>query len=333
MKWYKRRIHMYALGILSIGLSSCYSLSQSKDGDNQPSTISRAEISGNRIIYRNYATSGIDVESSGTVLNVTKVTDFNEPESTVTNMDLSPRGILFSKFDPTKQKFDVWFRSSQGMQRIVGDQYSNIRPRWSNDNNGEFVFFASNRIGNLKIWRVRSSGTGGLTPITNGNGSDSDFDISPKESKMVFSSYPGPGYAPQLWLANLDGSGLTMIGNGYQPTWSKDGGIIYYVENVGEIPQIWSMKKDATAKTQITNCTKGCLYPSFSPDGKKMVYVSRDSGNEDIWMMELNTGQTTQLTTNLSTDTEPMFSQDGRTIFFISSRGHQWNIWKMDLSS
>jgi Tol biopolymer transport system component len=329
MQW--RKINSQALlvsGCFTLMLSnlSCSVLTY----ESRQTTIARREVLNGQLASAVYATSDEALEQSANVLNVTKVTNFDkESASDINSLTMSTQGLLFSQFDNSKRAFDVWMRTTGGMKRIIADQYINTNPVLSQD--GRFIYFSSNRQGSLKIWRIPSSGTGGLTPITgNSSGNDSTPDLSPKENKMLFSS-SAPGYPPQVWMSNMNGSDMTMLSNGYQPKWSPDGQKVYYVDKVGNIAQIWSMNKDGTSKVQITMCKASCEQPDISPDGKKMVYVSRDSGNQDVWLYDFVKQESTQLTTNSAADINPVFDRNGKTIYFVSSRALSWNIWRMDL--
>ena len=100
-----------------------------------------------------------------------------------------------------------------------------------------------------------------------------NLQVSPDGSKAAFEIYGG-----DMYVMNIDGTGLTDLGKGYRPKWSPDNQHLVYMitEDDGEeilASDIYTIKIDGTEKTNLTN-TKNILEmnPDWSPDGNKIAY-------------------------------------------------------------
>lgn len=111
--------------------------------------------------------------------------------------------------------------------------------------------------------------------------------VSPDRSKIAFEEYGG-----NMFVINVDGSGLIDLGTGYHPRWLSDGKKIVYMisEDDGHsftASDIYIINSDGSGKRNITNSKDIIeLNPSISPDGKKLVYSSYYDGA--IYLMNLD---------------------------------------------
>ena len=105
-------------------------------------------------------------------------------------------------------------------------------------------------------------------------------------NKVVFEIIGG-----DMYVMNIDGSGLTDLGRGYRPEWSPDNQHIVYMITKDDGYQvlssdIYTIKIDATEKRNLTNTDdKLEMNPSWSPDGKKIAYDI--AGEGAIYIMEI----------------------------------------------
>lgn len=135
--------------------------------------------------------------------------------------------------------------------------------------------------------------------------------------------------AQKLYIINADGTGLTEIGLGFDPSWSPVEDKIAYTLN-GEI---YTMTSSGENITQLT--TTGGSNPTWSADGTKIVYVRGGS----VWMMNVDGSGDTNLTTIADGDCSwPSFSYDGSKIVYIKGpatgspegQSEPNEIWVMD---
>ena len=113
------------------------------------------------------------------------------------------------------------------------------------------------------------------------------------------------------------------------PKWSPDGEYIVFESNrPGIKSQIFSMKSDGTAITQLTNNQLLNETPVWSPDGTMIMYSSYlddDRLNNDIFIMNSDGSGVRRLTNKPLRDDHATFSPDGKKIIFGSQRDDTGN--------
>lgn len=95
-------------------------------------------------------------------------------------------------------------------------------------------------------------------------------DISPDGRTLVFHDHENTEYVPNIWVANVDGSGLKRLTNSAvlvagEAAFSPDGRKIIFVGNpvFPNPPNIYSMNPDGTGITLIHECPEGCFTPNW----------------------------------------------------------------------
>ncbi|MGD9519120.1 MAG: TolB family protein [Armatimonadota bacterium] len=119
--------------------------------------------------------------------------------------------IAFESYDSRTKDADIWLREPDGtLARLVGDAtdtFADGAPWWSND--GQFIYFHSNRGGDFDIWRVEVA-TGALAQITNSADSDGYPVCEPNGTRIGFLR------GNELWSCESNGTDLRRITRLYQ---------------------------------------------------------------------------------------------------------------------
>src|SRR5215211_8725687 len=74
------------------------------------------------------------------------------------------------------------------------------------------------------------------------------------------------------------------------------------VDNLTGDYEIFTMNKDGTGVTQLTNNTADDTSPSFSDDGSVVVFTSERDGNQEIYVMNSNGTDESRMTNNTVDD-------------------------------
>ena len=130
-------------------------------------------------------------------------------------------------------------------------------------------------------------GSAAATRLTNGpsDGFDSSPDISPDNTRVVFTRFHSPGVRVEIWIVNADGTGLRrLLSSGRRwgdPHFSPDGSKILVqaydeLANQGRNSNEFTMRPDGSGLRPLTNAARGEFFFSgdWSPDGQHIAYVS-----------------------------------------------------------
>jgi tricorn protease-like protein len=102
---------------------------------------------------------------------------------------------------------------------------------------------------------------------------------SPDGSRILFRAFDEDS-GPDLWLINVDGSGLTNITSHFpaavtdkrDPSWSPDGGRIAFVAAREGEHKIWTMNADGSGAAQLVADHGFDVSPTWSPDGTRIAF-------------------------------------------------------------
>src|SRR5688572_7626764 len=146
----------------------------------------------------------------------------------------------------------------------------------------------------------------------------------PVEDKVAFAHVDG-----QIYTMNADGTGLTPLGMGFDPTWSPDGQkIAFGFANTVETSLVYVMNADGSNRTQLTESQQE-FSPAFSPDGTTIAFVSeRDDpafpvgddlrSTHRVYLMNADgSNERKLLQSGLRTEHAPAFSPDGTKVVFV----------------
>jgi Tol biopolymer transport system component len=341
-------------GIVYLALIGCAATPDTPDIYGKVTVIKKVEVTDDQTgqiftelqVMEELAEKSVADKGAESLLTAQRLITVGQPFQ---SYSVSENGrVVLSLFNQEgKGGLDIWAYSS-GKQRITKTSHFNYSPSFSNS--AEKIYYASKR-GKKRwtsydqedyIWRVRSSGGGGITrlgyPAYAYVGS---VEESSDGAHILYSSREFMETSPFVWYAQVNGSLPTQLTQGREPKWIDEDTISFVAvdENTGR-DTIWTLNLDGGMLTQvIADQDSDCLHAAPSPDGRFIAYVKQDpkaknsDETRDIYVYDLETGLSQQLTTNTSRDDMPRWSNNGSYLLFRSTRGVGWNIWRVDTST
>jgi TolB protein len=141
----------------------------------------------------------------------------------------------------------------------------------------------------------------------------------------------------QIFMANLDGSGLRRIGFSsaidVEPKVNpKTGSEMVFVSGRSGLPQIYRMNLEGADVSRLTTGEGEAVNPAWRPDGQHIAFAwtrGYAPGNYNIFVMDVASRQVNQLTHGAGCNQNPSWAPDGLHIVFASNRSGSTQIWTM----
>ena len=211
----------------------------------------------------------------------------------------SPHGDRIAYWGrPQGGQGDIWTISADGRNavRVTSEPSMDWNPVWSPD--GRYLYFCSDRTGNMNIWRVPiAEKTGKLlgTPeaVTSGAGASTEHISLAQDGRRI------------AYVAHEE------------------------IKNLRKVTFDPSTEKIAGEPVPITRGSLQCFFPDPSPDGDWLAYYSLGK-QEDIFIIHADGTDMRQLTDDVFKDREPRWSPDGKRIAFTSDRSGGSEIWAIN---
>lgn len=244
-------------------------------------------------------------------------------------------------WSPDGKRIAFWFMPAGSSKREVAtvaveggepvvvskDGTTNWNPVWSPD--GNFIYYASDRNGNMNFWRVSINGkTGEVTSEPEAVSAPFKYNrhlaFSGDGKKIV---YVQSEFKSNIQAINFDAKTEKPIGEPFwittgdrqvsRPEISPDGK--FFVSRLPRRTQddIALINRQTGETIDLTNDEAFDRYPRWSPDGKRIVFISDRSGSHEIWTINADATNLKQLTFNNSKGVSfPHWSPDGTQILY-----------------
>ena len=247
----------------------------------------------------------------------------------------SPNGsrIAFWFNPPNAGRSDIATISKAGgeIEVVTTDASTNWNPVWSPD--GKFLYFASDRSGNMSFWRVPiNEETGKVlgepeavsTPAT----FNRHMNFSRNGKRLI---YVQTDRRANIQAVKFDQERGRVVGEPIsitrgdirvvRPELSPDGSRFVMRLLRGTQEDIVIVQRDGTNWRDLTNDKFFDRYPRWSPDGKKIVFTSDRSGRYEIWTIDADGTNLRQVSFDSPGDaTLPLWSPDGTRLLFQRNR-------------
>jgi Tol biopolymer transport system component/DNA-binding winged helix-turn-helix (wHTH) protein len=201
--------------------------------------------------------------------------------------------LMFSRSSSDVDIYRVPFGGSA--TPVVENSFADYQPQFSPD--GRRIAFVTTRSGEFpEIWVAAADGSS-ARQLTRGSERWQDSPHWSPDGRQIAFDAQDEGRHFHVWIIDAEGGRPRQLtnGDGNQncPTWSTDGGAIYYTDVRGPTKGLWRISVTGGPAVRVTPDAGG--YLAFeAPDGKSVVYQPTP-GESPVMIMPLGTGRARQV--------------------------------------
>jgi Tol biopolymer transport system component len=253
----------------------------------------------------------------------------------------SPDGKLIAYWfmPPASGRRDVGVMPAAGGEPVVvtTDGTTNWNPVWSPD--GKFLYFASDRRGSMRFWRVTLGTDGRPTAEPESVDTQSKFSrhvaFSRDGKRLIYVSTDNKS---NIQAIKIDKESLKPIGEPFwvttgdrqvsRPELSPDGKRFVFRLPRRTQDDIVTIDIDGSNPRDVTNDAAFDRYPRWSPDGKQIAFTSDRTGVYEIHIVNADGTGLHRVTFGNRESTFPLWSPDGTRIIYRS----EGKLYELDLT-
>jgi TolB protein len=210
-----------------------------------------------------------------------------------------------------------------GMRRLTTqDNLRHYYPSLAPD--GQSVVYSSFRESNVYEIYELDLNDGSLDRLTNRLGVLNAPEISPDGTAITFTRGNPRTGQQQIMVMDRDGGDPGNIPQieGWDPTWSPDGGQILYASGAEGTAQLFIVNREGGGRRQVSNLPAIRGRSDWSPDGGSIVTYSGPAWNREVYIMNADGSNARQLTPTGGNSQGPSFSPDGQWVVFTAYFDH-----------
>jgi len=250
---------------------------------------------------------------------------------------ISPDGktLAFIRFHSSTSS-ELYLVPSAGGEpiRVTSDNRWINSCTWTQD--GREIVFASNRAGNLSLWRIPAQG--GAPERLAAGGENTAWPTISRQGNLI--AYIQTQLDTNIWRFDVmsvgkgkGGASTKLISSTREdssPQFSPDGRRIAFSSTRSGNHEIWVCDADGSNPVQLTSFGGPHVgTPRWSPDGQEIAFGYQMGDHQDIYLVGTEGGKPRRLTMESSDEVRPSWSWDKRFIYFASNRSGDWQVWKV----
>lgn len=229
---------------------------------------------------------------------------------------------------PARSEIYIADYDGHGAQAVTSDGAIVAAPCWAGRST---LLYTSYKFGNPNIFSHQLT-TGERGAVARHSGGNYSPAVSPDGSRvaMILSK----GGSPDLYVANIDGSGLKQLTTTreaeFSPCWSPDGRLICYGSRERGATLLFTISPSGGSPRQLkTLGAPSPTEPDWSPDGKWIAFTSL-TGSFQIYIVPANGGDG-GLAIAVAEGEDPSWAPNSRALIFCRGRDHAKQLSLLDV--